>query len=273
MLFLNLGCGSRFHPDWVNLDLKSSSPYVKAVDIRKGIPYPDQTFSVVYHSHLLEHLTKRAAVGFLRECNRVLVPGGVIRVVVPDLEQIVRAYLSILDKSTENTAELQYNYEWITLELLDQLVREHSGGEMGKYLRQVRIPNLKFIYERIGGEARGIVTAAQNAKPPVKKQRHLIRTISHFPAHLKIKLTRHLLGTEDYSALELGRFRMSGEVHQWMYDRYSLGKLLEVVGFLQVTKREANESAIDNWQSFNLDTEPDGSVYKPESLFMEAIKP
>ena len=257
----------------MNLDLKSKSPFVKAVDIRKGISYPDQTFSVVYHSHLLEHLPKRAALGFLQECYRVLVPGGVIRVVVPDLEQIVRTYLSILDKSPENTAELQYDYEWITLELLDQLVRDCSGGEMGKYLRQERIPNLEFVYERIGGEARRIVTTAQNTKPPTKQKQHFIRTVRNFSAHLKIKLTRHLLGTEDYSALELGRFRMSGEVHQWMYDRYSLGKLLEVVGFLQVTKREANESAINNWQSFNLDTEPDGSVYKPESLFMEAIKP
>jgi hypothetical protein len=35
----------------------------------------------------------------------------------------------------------------------------------------------------------------------------------------------------------------------------------------------ADESYITNWTSFNLDTEPDGSIYKPDSLYMEAVKP
>jgi hypothetical protein len=58
-----------------------------------------------------------------------------------------------------------------------------------------------------------------------------------------------------------------------MYDRYSLSKLLTQCGFHQIVQRSPTDSYIPNWSQFCLDTELDGSVYKPDSLFMEAIKP
>ncbi|HKZ43378.1 MAG TPA: methyltransferase domain-containing protein, partial [Candidatus Hodarchaeales archaeon] len=67
---LNLGCGSRFHPDFVNIDFVSSSPCVLAHNVTTGIPFSDNSFDVVYHSHLLEHLHKEQALKFLRECAR-----------------------------------------------------------------------------------------------------------------------------------------------------------------------------------------------------------
>jgi hypothetical protein len=58
-----------------------------------------------------------------------------------------------------------------------------------------------------------------------------------------------------------------------MYDRYSLALLLEKYGLENIIQRTAAESYIPDWASFNLDTELDGTVYKPDSLYMEAIKP
>jgi SAM-dependent methyltransferase len=66
-------------------------------DLRKGIPFPDGAFDVAYHSHLLEHIDREAAPAFLRECQRVLRPEGIIRVVVPDLELLARRYVEALD--------------------------------------------------------------------------------------------------------------------------------------------------------------------------------
>ncbi len=277
MLYLNIGCGSRFHPDWVNLDLKSNTPFIRAADISRGIPYPDQTFSVVYHSHLLEHLQKQEAFSFIQDCYRVLKPGGVIRIAVPDLEQIARSYLSVLEKSLEKQYDFQFDYDWMMLELYDQTVREFSGGDMLRYLRKNLVPNLDFVYKRIGGEAKKIVNATQT-NLIIKKRNEtdlqkIIEIFRHLQSHAKEKLLRAILGSQDYKALKVGRFRLSGEVHRWMYDRFSLQRLLEEVGFVQVTKQDADRSLISNWTSFNLDTEPDGSVYKPESLFMEAVKP
>jgi hypothetical protein len=83
---------------------------------------------------------------------------------------------------------------------------------------------------------------------------------------------RLLLGKE-YATLQLGRFRKSGEIHQWMYDRYSLGVLLSKCGLEKIVQRNPRESYIPDWTKFNLDTEKDGTVYHPDSLFVEAIKP
>jgi hypothetical protein len=81
-----------------------------------------------------------------------------------------------------------------------------------------------------------------------------------------------MLGPTDLHALQIGRFRQSGEVHQWMYDSYSLSILLRNCGLEKIVNRTASESYIHDWGDFNLDTEPDGSIYKPDSLYMEAVK-
>lgn len=70
----------------------------------------------------------------------------------------------------------------------------------------------------------------------------------------------------------MGRFKRSGELHYWMYDSYSLSVALSSAGFTAPRRVGATESRIPNWVSFNLDTEPSGRVYKPDSLFMEGIK-
>ena len=64
LMYLNLGCGSRFHEQWNNIDFKSNPPDVVGHNLLKGIPFENQTFEVVYHSHLLEHLKKKQAEDF-----------------------------------------------------------------------------------------------------------------------------------------------------------------------------------------------------------------
>ena len=90
---LNVGCGQRFHADWVNVDLVPADSSVRACDISKGLPFDDGQFDAVYHSHVLEHLDPAAGRALLAECLRVLKPGGVVRIVVPDLEQIATCLL------------------------------------------------------------------------------------------------------------------------------------------------------------------------------------
>ncbi len=58
-----------------------------------------------------------------------------------------------------------------------------------------------------------------------------------------------------------------------MYDRYSLARLLRHVGFQDPQAMHASESRIACWPDCCLDTGPDGSARKPDSLFMEAVRP
>ncbi len=247
---LNLGCGNRYHPDWINVDFVKTGPNVIQYDLLKGIPFEDNSFDVVYHSHLLEHFPKSYAPNFIKECFRVLKPGGIIRVVVPDLEEIVRIYLQLLEASLEGDTEAQKRYEWIMLELFDQMVRNYSGGEMLEYWLQNPMPAEDFVIQRIGSEVRSFLNSIR--ENPTQFQN---------------------INNNINDPVEIGKFRLSGEIHQWMYDRYSLSKLLTEAGFIDFKVCKANESRIPNFNQYLLDIESDGSTRKPDSLFVEAIKP
>jgi predicted SAM-dependent methyltransferase len=128
MLILNLGCGTRTspHPDVVNVDwtlnirikksrllrmavspildarrrsrLDQMAGHLLAHDLSKGIPFDSGSVDAVYHSHVLEHLDRSIARSFLEETRRVLKPGGLCRIVVPDFEFLCRAYVRHLDE-------------------------------------------------------------------------------------------------------------------------------------------------------------------------------
>lgn len=279
---LNLGCGKRFLEGWINVDFTSTGTGVIATNLRKGIPFPNGSFDFVYHSHVLEHFEKNAAADFLKECFRVLRPSGVLRVVVPDLEVIASNYLVTLERASAGIAGWDHNYEWMLLEMYDQAIRNKSGGEMARYLLNESIPNEQFVIDRCGAEVRNIIEEGRRIRvsdqaviqrkpdPNLSKFTRIFRLLRQ-PGLWREELLRRLLGDE-LEALQIGRFRLCGESHQWMYDSYSLSKLLLDSGFKDVAICKASESYIPEWKSYNLDTEADGSVYKPDSLFIEAQK-
>lgn len=90
---LHLGCGDHRLPGWVNVDVSSASADVR-LDVRWGLPFNSDTVAAVYIAHLLEHLDyKDEALTTLAEVHRTLRPGGLVRVVVPDIESFLRAYV------------------------------------------------------------------------------------------------------------------------------------------------------------------------------------
>lgn len=117
---LHLGCGLNTPPDWINLDGSWNArlarrPLLRGLlkglglipaeagevkwsreivihDVRKPLPFADGSIDAVYSAHLLEHLYLEEADRLLGECHRVLIPGGILRVVVPDLRSLVFEY-------------------------------------------------------------------------------------------------------------------------------------------------------------------------------------
>lgn len=246
---VNLGCGRCFHPEWVNFDFTSSPPDVIAHDLRDPLPLGNSSCAVVYSSHVLEHFPRAFAPVFLRECARLLQPGGTLRIVVPDLETIARLYLRNLEGAESGDAQAASRHEWMTIELVDQLVRERSGGEMLNYWKQNPMPEEEFVVQRVGREVLQFIEAFRKQPPQ--------------PAP-----TGYSRPTPD----ETAAFRQSGELHQWMYDRRSLRALIEAAGFTNVQVCAAGQSRIPYFNRYQLDINPDGSARKPDSLFMEAEK-
>lgn len=258
-VLVNLGCGTVWHDAWLNYDLDPQDPAIRAIDLDQALPFPDGTVDALYHAHVLEHLAPRTGERLLAECFRVLKPGGVIRVVVPDLEQLARHYLAAL------AGEDELAYEWAVLELLDQMVRIKNEGAMGDFLRTRPWSAHPEIRARVGTE----IGAARPA-PAVKKR---YRRPARAWARLRFALAGFCLNRREAGILREARFRASGEIHRWMYDRVSLARLLRATGFSDPTQRSATDSGIAGFGDCELDTNSAGRARHPDSLYMEAGKP
>lgn len=270
---LNVGCGRRFHEDWINVDLEPADASVIACDITRGLPFDDNSLDAVYHSHVLEHLSPTAGQQLIAECYRVLRPGGVLRIVVPDLEQIAKLYLEAHQNAWREDQSAQANYDWMKLELLDQLVRDQSGGQMGRYMTSQEIANEDFVRSRLGDEFLLCQRVHQEHGPLETKT--LTARVGESVFNLKKKMTRRLvkwiMGQEAQQAFDEGLFRRQGEIHRWMYDRYSLKQLCTSVGLVDFKICDSTTSRIDNFFRFELDTISD-KTRKPDSLFAECTK-
>ena len=161
MKLLNIGCGYITHPEWMNLDIAPTNPIVKSFDFRRGLPASSESIDACYSSHVLEHARRKEAVFLIQDCFRVLKSGGVIRIVVPDLEMIVREYLNCLENVSQDDRTSEADYDWMVLELLDQIARDRQGGNMAEYLNQSKLCNEDFVISRMGFELSNCRAASQ----------------------------------------------------------------------------------------------------------------
>jgi SAM-dependent methyltransferase len=242
MTILNLGCGTKTSSDprVVNLDWSTylvikSNPLLFALsrfvlsgermerlrklpdsivvhDLRKGIPFADNSVDAVYHSHFLEHLDQPIARRFLAEVKRVLKPGGVQRIVVPDLEKLCSAYVTHLQMCMDD-GNHSGEHDGYVAAMIEQMVRREAVGT------SQQLPRVRVFERLLRGDARA-----------------------------------------------------QGQTHQWMYDRINLPHLLLALGYRDVTVERYDTSRIPDWNCYCLDRNDDDREYKPESLYVEAVK-
>ena len=272
---LNIGCGVNAHPEWTNIDIVGSLPGVIVHDVRRGLPFLDSRFEACYCSHMLEHVTRSQARIIVDEAHRVLQPNGIVRLVVPDLEQIVRLYLKSLEDVVSDHGYKESDYDWMMLELLDQTVRGTPGGEMFAYLSDMNIPNKKFVVSRIGLEAERLLKISSRPKGgriwSSLKTKKLAWFVKQFRNEFASFFVLLIAGIDARRSFREGLFRDAGEIHRWMYDRFSLTRLLTQAGFSNIRLCKADVSLIPRFNIYNLDV-IDKRVRKPDSLYVEAIK-
>jgi SAM-dependent methyltransferase len=155
---LNIGCGTKMDWQWNNVDYSpyarlAHHPFVASLlhrvgllsheryetlalvdpsivnwNLLHGIPFKDNTFDVVYHSHFLEHIDRDYAPCILKECHRVLKRDGSLRNVVPDLYSAVMFYVSsVVQLENGDQSSLKRHQEAID-GLFEQMVRRQPSG-------------------------------------------------------------------------------------------------------------------------------------------------
>jgi SAM-dependent methyltransferase len=180
MRILNLGCGTKVSPsadvtniDWSTYLLLKQNGLLRRIaplvldkprrhrfssigdnvlrhDLAKGIPAASGTIDVVYHSHLLEHLDRDVGAKFLLEVKRVLKPGGIQRIVIPDFERVCREYVSHIvkcDRDPSDTVEARAHNSYIA-QIIEQSVRRGAFATS----RQPRVRRL--VENLVMGDAR-----------------------------------------------------------------------------------------------------------------------
>ncbi len=265
---INLACGGKLcrEPGWINADHSPSAKDVIKINLLRTFPYPDNTFDVVYHSQFIEHMPYEKALVFMSECHRILKPNGVLRVVTPDLHNQAVEYLHNLQAVLEspNDEGVKLRYDWIRLEMLDQLTRHTPGGDMVNFLKLSGQNIRDYLWQRMGRSGGDLIPAPECQKREMSIK-DIMRTIKRYViASLNSFIPK---------PLRVGRFRLSGESHLCMYDEYLLSILFAKAGFENIVKVSAEESGIPNWNLTLLDCDRQGNPDGQCSLFMEAVKP
>lgn len=162
-VILNLGCGSKTADGCVNIDwslyailqqqpvlrkvlspvigrdrrarLDGMAGKIMAHNLRKGIPFADNSVDAVYHSHMIEHIDREFVEPFFREVARVLRPGGIHRFATPDFGELGRLYVASLDRlggaATINNDDM-VAHEARIAEMIEQSVRRAAGSAAGQ---------------------------------------------------------------------------------------------------------------------------------------------
>lgn len=268
MTNVNLACGGVYvtGKEWLNFDYISFDPAVRQANLLGRLPLSDNTVDLVYSSHFLEHIPRELAGDFVQECLRILKPGGILRLVVPDLEYLCRTFLYHRDKGEHDKADV------VMLEILDQCVRRHSGGALGRYFQNLKVDShtnstkISFVRELTGEDL-------MLSSPPRRRSlRSILRRILALLERLWIRFIISLLPKafrdQNVSLADVG------ELHHWIYDNYTLHQLLQASGFAAIERCSASSSLYPNFPFYALDLSADGLPRKgSDSLYIEAKKP
>ncbi len=166
---------------------------------------------------------------------------------------------------------LEFEYDWLLIEMLDQMVRMQSGGEMGECFRKIAtsqdITKADFIKERVGEDL--LTPHIVDSSVATLKSKITLDKIANKILNLYLRVLYFLAPRSIRDEVFI---RTSiGERHKWMYDRFSLDRLLRQAGFSDIQTMHYNHSQILNFNTYLLDINADGSVYKGiSSLYMEA---
>jgi predicted SAM-dependent methyltransferase len=152
---IQFGAGSLNIEGWLNLEQADA-------DITKPLPFADGDVDAVFAEMVCEHVTPREAWSFLDECHRILKPGGLIRIVIPDFVRCWRLkdpeWLKVNQGVTQNDGSLKQQMKSILF----------CHGHQGLWTAEL----LQAVMESIGFSQVLIWEAGVSGKLPDGMEQH-----------------------------------------------------------------------------------------------------
>jgi len=93
-LHLNLGSGANPVKGFVNIEGVAQRHKEMWLDLRNGLPFPDNTVDGIFTCHVFEHFYMPELAPLVKDCHRVLKPGGTLRILVPSVDKAIAAYVN-----------------------------------------------------------------------------------------------------------------------------------------------------------------------------------
>jgi SAM-dependent methyltransferase len=274
-IFVNLGCGAVFIAEapWINFDYKPSASVVNRADLLARLPLPDQAASLVYSSHFLEHIPRNDVPAFLAECRRILAPGGTLRLVLPDLEEMCREFLRAREQAEHAKAD------FLVLEMIDQCVRREPGGQLGRLYARLASDSTRnqemvdYVRLRTGEELGVSKEHARTASTrPARRIPSLLRRARSNSDNLRIRVLLRLLPPP--FVRQNVSLAAVGERHHWLWDFHQLKQALGDAGFISIQRRDSSTSSVMDFPFVPLDLAPNGRPRKGlGSMYVEAQRP
>jgi len=138
---LHLGCGKRYIPGFIHIDL-DDFPHI---DYRRNITklpmFKNNSVDLIYCCHALEYFDREEVKEVLKEWCRVLKRGGILRLAVPDFENIVKVYLKYKDLDHHGILGPLYGRT---------LIKTSKGEKLIYHKTTYDFKSLKKILESVG---------------------------------------------------------------------------------------------------------------------------
>lgn len=169
---------------------------------------------------------------------------------------------------TQEFRKLEFEYDWLMIEMFDQMVRMQSGGEMGECFHSIATNQDKiradFIKQRVGEKLLENTLTTTSLKSKITLDKIANKILNLYLKALYFLAPRNIRD-------EVFIRTSIGERHKWAYDSFSLHRLLRLAGFTDIQTMRYDYSRIPNFNTYLLDINADGSPYKGiSSLYMEA---
>jgi SAM-dependent methyltransferase len=128
---LQLGAGTAALPGWLNTDLRPRCPSDAFLDAGEPFPFDDHTFDYVFSEHFIHFLEYPGAKQALRECYRVLKPGGKVRIAETNLWSFIRL-------CRDDTPEMLDHVRWYIDHIIPWADRVAGGFVLNNELKDER---------------------------------------------------------------------------------------------------------------------------------------